>query len=75
MKTIKFLVNFGGYIGCDEEYEVEVDDEATQFEIDMAVQDEFERIIADNCSWEILEEEEEKEEEENDDEEEDEDYE
>lgn len=56
MKTIKFTVNFGGYVGTEEEYEVEVEDNATQEEIEEAVQAEFENIIADNCYWEITEE-------------------
>ena len=54
MKTITYSINYGGYIGADEEYVIEVDDNATQDEIDSAVQDDFEEQIKYNCSWEIL---------------------
>jgi len=58
MKTIAYVINYGGFIGCDEEYYVDVDDDATQDEIDSAIQDDFEERILDNCSWEIAEEDE-----------------
>ena len=51
---VKFSVNFGGYYGADEEYEVEVDDNATPEEIEAAVEAEYEEILRDNCSYEIL---------------------
>ena len=57
MKEITYTINYGGFIGCDEEYTIEVDDNATQDEIYSAIQDDFEMQIMDNCSWEIVEEE------------------
>ena len=54
MKTVRFLINYGGYVGADDEYEVQVDDDATQEEIEDEVIREFEDQIRDNCSWEIL---------------------
>lgn len=55
MKTITFTINYGGYLGADDEYTVEVDDNATQEEIEDAVEKEYEEQIRDNCSWEITE--------------------
>lgn len=55
MKTITYSINYGGFIGTDEEYTIEVNDNATQDEIDSAIQDDFEEQIKDNCSWEIVE--------------------
>ena len=59
MKEIKFVVNFGGYVGTEEEHSIYVNDDATEFEIESAVQDEFEQIIMDNCSWEFAKDDEE----------------
>lgn len=59
MKTITYTINYGGFIGADEEYYIDVDDNATQNEIDSMIQDEFEELIKDNCSWEIVSEEDE----------------
>lgn len=59
MKTISYVINYGGFIGAQEEYYVVVDDDATQDEIDSAIQDDFEEQIRYNCSWEIVEEEDE----------------
>ena len=59
MKEIKFLVNFGGYLGAEDEYYVTVDDNATEAEIENEIENEFLEIIRDNCYWEIIEEEDE----------------
>jgi len=49
MKTITYSINYGGYIGTDEEYTIEVDDNATQDEIEDEVQAVFEEKVLDNC--------------------------
>lgn len=55
MKTVKFTINWGGYWNVDDEYEIEVDDDATRIEIEEAVEEKYEELIHDNCSWEITE--------------------
>ena len=53
MRRIHFSINYGGFVGCDEDYYVDVEYDATEEEIADAVQEEFESIVLDNCSWEI----------------------
>lgn len=53
--TVKYIINYGGYVGCDDEYEVDVPDDATQFDIEKAIAEDFEQQVLDNCSWEIEE--------------------
>lgn len=53
MKKVKFKINFGGYVGTDEEFSIEVEDDATREEIEDEVDKEYEDIIRDNCSLEI----------------------
>ena len=64
MKAIRFMINYGGFIGTEEEYWVYVDDDATPEEIDDAVAEEFENLIKENCSWDYIEDEEEEDDEE-----------
>ena len=59
MKTIRFEIGYGGFYGATEEYTVEVDDNATQEEIEQAVDEKYEELIHDNCSLEIFGEDEE----------------
>ena len=54
MKIVKYSINWGGYVGADDEFEIEVEDDATQEDIESAVQDDYEMQITDNCRWEIL---------------------
>lgn len=54
-KTIKYVINYGGFVGCEEEIEFEIDANASSAEIEDAVQEDFEEKIRDNCSWEIIE--------------------
>lgn len=54
MKTITYSISYGGFIGADEEYTIEVDDDATQDEIENEVQTDFEEKVLDNCGWEII---------------------
>lgn len=63
MKEIKFMINYGGFIGTEEEYSVYVDDDATPEEIENTIAEEFENLIKENCSWEYIEDEEEEDEE------------
>ena len=58
MKEIKFIINYGGYVGTDDEYYVEVDDDATEDEIEDAISEKYEELIHDNCYWERCEDEE-----------------
>lgn len=59
MKIIRFEIGYGGFYGATEEYTVEVDDDATQEEIEQAVEEEYEELIRDNCYYEIIGEEDE----------------
>ena len=52
---VKYKINYGGYIGADEEYFVDVEDDATDEEIEEAIQGDFEREIENNCYWERIE--------------------
>ena len=61
MKTITFNINYGGFVGADDEYVIEVDDNLTQDEIEDDVQAFFEEKVLDNCGWEIISIEEDKE--------------
>ena len=54
---VKYTINYGGYYGSEEEYEVEVDDNATTGEIEKAIEEDFEEQIHDNCNWELVDEE------------------
>ena len=53
MRRIHFNIQYGGFVGTEEEYYVDVEDDATEDEIMDAVQAEFEEIVLDNCNWEI----------------------
>lgn len=64
MKEVRFTINYGGFIGTDDEYSVYVDDDATPEEIEDAVEEEFLDLIRDNCSWELIEDDEDEEDEE-----------
>ena len=58
MARVKININYGGFIGADEEYYVDVPDDATQDEIESECQDFFEEQVLDNCGWEIISEDE-----------------
>lgn len=58
MRTVRFNINYGGYIGTDVICEVEVPDDADELEIEDLVHEEYMRQLEDNCYYEILEEEE-----------------
>lgn len=51
MKTIKYTINYGGYVGTDEEYEIEVPDDATEEQIEDAIAEDYEEQIHWNCEW------------------------
>lgn len=48
---VKYRINYGGYLGAEDEYYVDVPDDATEEEIEDAIQEDFEEQIKDNCSW------------------------
>ena len=54
MKIVKYSINWGGYIGAEDEFEIEVEDDATQEEIEEAVQEDYDMQLSDNCYWEII---------------------
>lgn len=56
MKTVRFTINYGGFVGTDEEYRIKVADDATEDEINDAIEEMYEELIHDNCSWELSEE-------------------
>lgn len=59
MKEVKFMINYGGYLGTEEEYSIYVDDDATEAEIESEIWKEFEERVIENCYWELVEEEDE----------------
>lgn len=61
MKIITYSINYGGFIGAEDEYVIEVDDDLTQDEIEDEVQAIFEEKVLDNCGWRIISIEEDKE--------------
>lgn len=50
--TVSYVINYGGFIGTDEEYTIEVPDDATEDEIDSMIQEDFEEQVVWNSSWE-----------------------
>ena len=58
MKEVRYTINWGGYCGVEDEYIIEVDDDATAEEIDRAVYEDYREQLEDNCSYEIIGEEE-----------------
>lgn len=50
--TVSYVINYGGFIGVDEEYSIEVPDDATEDEIDSMIQEDFEEQVVWNSSWE-----------------------
>ena len=59
MKEVKFMINYGGYLGAEDEYSIYVDDDATEAEIESEIWKEFEERVIENCYWELVEEEDE----------------
>ena len=59
MKEVRFMINYGGYLGAEDEYSIYVDDDATELEIENEIEKEFVEIIRDNCYWELIEDDEE----------------
>ena len=56
---VKYVIHYGGFIGCEDECEVCVGDDATQEEIEQAIQDDYEEKLIENCYWERVDEEDE----------------
>ena len=55
MKKVSYIINYGGFVGAENEYTIIVDDDATEEEIESAIQDDFEEKILDDCYWERVE--------------------
>jgi len=49
---IRYTINYGGFIGAEETYSVYVDEDATEDEIERAIEEDFQNRIMENCSWE-----------------------
>ena len=49
---IRYSINYGGFIGAEETYSVYVDEDATDDEIEQAIEDDFQNRVMENCSWE-----------------------
>jgi hypothetical protein len=49
---IHYTINYGGFIGADESYTVYVDEDATEAEIELAIVEDYENRVLENCSWE-----------------------
>ena len=56
MRTLKIQVNWGGYLNVEDEYEFEVEDDATNEEIAELADELYEEKLHENCSYEILDE-------------------
>lgn len=54
--TVSYVINYGDFIGADEEYSIEVPDDATEDEIDSMIQEDFEEQVVWRCSWERVKE-------------------
>lgn len=54
MRTVTYRINYGGFIGAEEEYQIEVPDDATQDDIDICVDEDFQNKVLENCSCEIV---------------------
>lgn len=53
MRRIHYTIQYGGYVGAEDDYYVDVPDDATEDEIRDAVQKDYEQQVLDNCCWEI----------------------
>lgn len=51
---VKMVVHYGGYVGAEEEYEVKVDDDATEDEVQSACEERYEELIHENCYFEVV---------------------
>lgn len=52
MMEIRYRINYGGFIGAEEIYSVYVDEDATDDEIEQAIEDDFQNRVMENCYWE-----------------------
>lgn len=50
---IRYSINYGGFIGAEENHSVYVDEDATDDEIEQAIEDDFQNRVMENCSWEM----------------------
>ena len=61
--TVRYSIHWGGYVGVEDEYEIEVPDDADETDIEAAIEEDYEERLHDECYWERLENEEEEEDE------------
>ena len=52
MMEIRYRINYGGFIGAEELYSVDVDEDATDDEIEQAIEEDFQNRVMENCYWE-----------------------
>lgn len=58
MKEVQYTIHWGGYIGAEDTYSVFVDDDASEWDIENAISEDYEEKLHDECYWEKTEEEE-----------------
>lgn len=51
---VTYSINYGGYIGTDAEYQIEVPDDATEADIDALVSEDYRMKLEENCYYEII---------------------
>lgn len=56
MRELTLNINFGGFVGCDEEISIEVDDDATNDEIIKEADEAFKNYVLENCNYEVYDE-------------------
>ena len=53
MRTVTMKIYYGGFVGAEKKLQFDVEDDATDAEIDERAQDEFENFINGDCYWDI----------------------
>ena len=48
---IRYTINYGGFIGAEQTYSVYVDEDATDDEIEQAIEDDFQNRVMEDCYW------------------------
>lgn len=56
MRELTLSINFGGFVGCDEEVIIEVPEDATNNEIIQIANEAFKNYILENCDYELYDE-------------------
>jgi len=54
--TVYYRIQYGGYVGCEDTFDIEVPDDATEEDIEIAIEEDFEQRVIENSCWERCEE-------------------